>query len=235
MAEGFREILAARAAAFGMPLTNAQLEQCVRYSELLLTWNERMNLTALTAPEDVAVKHIVDSLSAYDAPLFARAKSLIDVGTGAGLPGIPLAIYAPEIEVTLMDALQKRVRFLTEVIEQLGLKNVVCVHARAEAAARMHTCRAVARLPVLAEYALPFVRVGGTFLALKGRAYAEEMEEGRAAVEMLGGGGIAARPVTLPGLDDVRAVLVIEKYRSTPRAYPRREGTPEKSPLRSCP
>ena len=88
---------------------------------------------------------------------------------------------------------------------------------------------------MLAEYALPFVRVGGTFLALKGRAYAEEMEEGRAAVEMLGGGGIAARPVTLPGLDDVRAVLVIEKYRSTPRAYPRREGTPEKSPLRSCP
>ena len=244
MAEEFREILAARAAAFGMPLTNVQLEQCVRYNELLLTWNERMNLTALTAPEDVAVKHIVDSLSAYDAPLFARAKSLIDVGTGAGLPGIPLAIYAPEIEVTLMDALQKRVRFLTEVIEQLGLKNVVCVHARAEAAARMHTyraqydiavSRAVARLPVLAEYALPFVRVGGTFLALKGRAYAEEMEEGRAAVEMPGGGGIAARPVTLPGLDDVRAVLVIEKYRSTPRAYPRREGTPEKSPLRSCP
>ena len=124
------------------------------------------------------MKHIVDSLSAYDAPLFARAKSLIDVGTGAGLPGIPLAIYAPEIEVTLMDALQKRVRFLTEVIEQLGLKNVVCVHTRAEAAARMHTyraqydiavSRAVARLPVLAEYALPFVRVGGTFLALGAR------------------------------------------------------------------
>ena len=240
MAEEFREILASRARAFGMALTGEQIEQFARYNELLLTWNERMNLTALTAPEDGAVKHIVDSLSAYDAPLFARAKSLIDVGTGAGLPGLVLAVYVPDIEVTLMDALQKRVRFLTEAVEALGLRNVVCVHARAEAAARMRTyreqydigvSRAVARLPVLAEYVLPFVRVGGTFLALKGRAYAEETEEGRAAIGLLGGGGIAVRPVALPGLVDVRAVLTIEKYRATPRTYPRRAGTPEKSPL----
>lgn len=236
----FEEILAARAAEAGIPLTAEQIGQFSVYHEMLLDWNTRMNLTALTAPEDVAVKHIIDSLTAYDAALFDGARTLIDVGTGAGLPGIPLAVYAPHLTVTLLDSLNKRVRFLTEVTAAMGLQNVRCIHARAEEAARTaeHSAaydivvsRAVARLPVLLEYTLPFVRVGGTLLALKGRAYAEEQKEARRAAEVLGGGRITARPVHLPGLDDVRAILTVTKERQTPAAYPRGGGAPPRRPL----
>lgn len=229
----FEDILAARAAEAGLTLTEAQIAQLAIYNNMLVDWNTRMNLTALTAPEDVAVKHIIDSLTAYEPVLFDAAEALIDVGTGAGLPGIPLAVYVPHIHVTLMDALQKRVRFLTEVTAAMGLTNTRCIHARAEEAA--HTAehhaaydiavsRAVARMPVLLGYTLPLVRVGGTVLALKGRAYIEEAEEGAAAAERLGGGAIHARPVHLPGLDDVRAILSVTKKRSTPKAYPARKG-----------
>ena len=236
----FEEILAARAAEAGIPLTAEQVEQFSVYNEMLLDWNTRMNLTALTAPEDVAVKHIIDSLTAYDAALFDGARTLIDVGTGAGLPGIPLAVYAPQLTVTLLDSLNKRVRFLTEATAAMGLPNVRCIHARAEEAARtaehraaydIVVSRAVARLPVLLEYTLPFVRVGGTLLALKGRAYAEEQKEARRAAEVLGGGRITARPVHLPGLDDVRAILTVTKERQTPAAYPRGGGAPARRPL----
>lgn len=236
----FEEILAARADEAGIPLTAEQIGQFSVYHEMLLDWNTRMNLTALTAPEDVAVKHIIDSLTAYDAALFDGARTLIDVGTGAGLPGIPLAVYAPHLTVTLLDALNKRVRFLTEVTAAMGLQNVRCIHARAEEAARtaehraaydIAVSRAVARLPVLLEYTLPFVRVGGTLLALKGRAYAEEQKEARRAAEVLGGGRITARPVHLPGLDDVRAILTVTKERQTPAAYPRGGGAPTRRPF----
>ena len=236
----FEEILAARADEAGIPLTAEQIGQFSVYHEMLLDWNTRMNLTALTAPEDVAVKHIIDSLTAYDAALFDGARTLIDVGTGAGLPGIPLAVYAPHLTVTLLDSLNKRVRFLTEVTAAMGLQNVRCIHARAEEAARtaehraaydIVVSRAVARLPVLLEYTLPFVRVGGTLLALKGRAYAEEQKEARRAAEVLGGGRITARPVHLPGLDDVRAILTVTKERQTPAAYPRGGGAPTRRPL----
>ena len=236
----FEEILAARADEAGIPLTAEQIGQFSVYHEMLLDWNTRMNLTALTAPEDVAVKHIIDSLTAYDAARFDGARTLIDVGTGAGLPGIPLAVYAPHLTVTLLDSLNKRVRFLTEVTAAMGLQNVRCIHARAEEAARtaehraaydIVVSRAVARLPVLLEYTLPFVRVGGTLLALKGRAYAEEQKEARRAAEVLGGGRITARPVHLPGLDDVRAILTVTKERQTPAAYPRGGGAPARRPL----
>ena len=236
----FEEILAARAAEAGIPLTAEQIGQFSVYHEMLLDWNTRMNLTALTAPEDVAVKHIIDSLTAYDAALFDGARTLIDVGTGAGLPGIPLAVYVPHLTVTLLDSLNKRVRFLTEATVAMGLQNVRCIHARAEEAARtaehraaydIVVSRAVARLPVLLEYTLPFVRVGGTLLALKGRAYAEEQKEARRAAEVLGGGRITARPVQLPGLDDVRAILTVTKERQTPAAYPRGGGAPARRPL----
>lgn len=236
----FEEILAARAAEAGIPLTAEQIGQFSVYHEMLLDWNTRMNLTALTAPEDVAVKHIIDSLTAYDAALFDGVRTLIDVGTGAGLPGIPLAVYVPHLTVTLLDALNKRVRFLTEVTAAMGLQNVRCIHARAEEAAQtaehraaydIAMSRAVARLPVLLEYTLPFVRVGGTLLALKGRAYAEEQKEARRAAEVLGGSRITARPVHLPGLDDVRAILTVTKERQTPAAYPRGGGAPTRRPI----
>ena len=238
--KAFEEILAARAAEAGIPLTAEQVGQFSVYNEMLLDWNTRMNLTALTAPEDVAVKHIIDSLMAYDAARFDGARTLIDVGTGAGLPGIPLAVYAPHLTVTLLDSLNKRVRFLTEVTAAMGLQNVRCIHARAEEAARtaehraaydIAVSRAVARLPVLLEYTLPFVRVGGTLLALKGRAYAAEQKAAWRAAEVLGGGRITARPVRLPGLDDVRAMLTVTKERQTPAAYPRGGGAPTRRPI----
>lgn len=228
----FEDILARRAAEAQIALTPEQIGRFAVYYEMLTDWNTRMNLTALTAPEDVAVKHIIDSLTAYDAALFDEAATLIDVGTGAGLPGIPLALYAPHIAVTLMDALQKRVRFLREVTAAMGLTNTRCIHARAEEAARqaehrerydIAVSRAVARMPVLLAYTLPLVRVGGTLLALKGRAYAEEAAEGAATANILGGGRIHARPVHLPGLDDMRAILAVRKERPTPNAYPRRQ------------
>lgn len=236
----FADILEARAAAAGLALTAAQIDQFACYNEMLVERNAHVNLTALTAPEDVAVKHIIDSLTAYDPALFDAAHTLIDVGTGAGLPGIPLAVYVPHLRVTLMDALQKRVRFLTDVTAAMGLTNTRCIHARAEEAARQKehraaydiaVSRAVARLPVLLEYTMPLVRTGGTVLALKGRAYAEEMAEGKRAAAILGGGAIAARSVQLPGLTDVRAILSIRKERPTPKTYPRRSGQVEQKPL----
>ena len=236
----FEEILASRASEAGLSLTERQTAQLSCYNNMLMDWNTRMNLTALTAPEDVAVKHIIDSLMAYEEALFAPARTLLDVGTGAGLPGIPLAVYAPHIKVTLMDALKKRVHFLRAVTAAMELTNTVCVHARAEEAARQKehrarydiaVSRAVARLPVLLEYTLPFVRIGGTLLALKGRAYTEEKEEAAHAAQLLGGGSIHVRRVFLPGLADVRAILSVRKQGKTPPAYPRRAGTPEKAPL----
>ena len=237
----FTEALRAAAAEAGIALSEAQLAAFTRYYELLITWNEKMNLTALTAPGDVAVKHIIDSLTAYDAALVGGAPAVIDVGTGAGFPGLPLKIFAPDIRLTLMDSLGKRVRFLETVVSELGLTDVACIHARAEEAARdqahrerydIAVSRAVARLPVLLEYTLPFVkRGGGHLLALKGRQYEDEAREAARALKLLGGAIEETRPVHLPGLDDVRAVLMIRKERPTPRAYPRKAGTPAKKPL----
>ena len=162
------------------------------------------------------------------------------MGTGAGFPGLPLKIFAPDIRLTLMDSLGKRVRFLETVVSELGLTDVACIHARAEEAARdrayrehydIAVSRAVARLPVLLEYTLPFVRQGGTLLALKGRQYQEEVDEAARALKLLGGTLRDVRPVHLPGLDDVRAVIIVRKERPTPRAYPRKAGTPAKKPL----
>lgn len=236
----FTEALRAAAAAAGIALSEAQLAAFTRYYELLIVWNEKMNLTAITAPEDVAVKHIIDSLAAYDAALFGGAPAVIDVGTGAGFPGLPLKIFAPDICLTLMDSLGKRVRFLETVVSELGLTDVACIHARAEEAARdqahrerydLAVSRAVARLPVLLEYTLPFVKRGGHLLALKGRQYEDEAREAGRALKLLGGAIEEMRPVHLPGLDDVRAVISVRKERPTPRAYPRKAGTPAKKPL----
>lgn len=236
----FKEILARSAEDYGIALFDMQLAQFTRYYELLLAWNEKVNLTAITDAEGVAVKHIIDSLSAYDASLFTEGVTVLDVGTGAGFPGLPLKIFAPSIELTLMDSLQKRVKFLQAVVAELGLSGVHCVHARAEEAARMTAyreqfdivcARAVARLPILAEYAMPFVRRGGHFLALKGKAFAEEASEAKKAIKVLGGKSVTIRAVKLPGLDDKRAVIVVEKAMPTPKAYPRKAGTPSKSPI----
>ena len=236
----FRDEVQKAAAEFGTPLDDNRTDQLVLYYSLLLEWNNKMNLTAITDPKEVAVKHIVDSLSAFDGSLFRDGVRAVDVGTGAGFPGLVLKIYFPSMEMVLLDSLQKRVKFLETVVSELGLKGVSCVHGRAEEAGRQKEyreqfdlafSRAVARLSVLAEYTLPFVRVGGSLLALKGAKYAEEMEEAGTAAKILGGSVPTSKTVKLPGLDDGRAIVRIDKIKPTPKAYPRKSGTPEKKPL----
>ncbi len=236
----FAEILKKAAEEYGISLSETQLQQFDRYQELLVEWNQKMNLTALTEPKDVAIKHMIDSVSVYDEKWFSEGMSVIDVGTGAGFPGLPLKILCPSLKVTLLDSLNKRVKFLETVVSELGLSDIVCVHARAEEAARQKqyrekfdavVSRAVARLPILAEYDLPFVRVGGFFAAMKGAKYEEEAQEAKKAVKLLGGGEPVLREIKLPGLEDKRGIIYIRKEKKTPSVYPRKAGTPEKNPI----
>ncbi len=236
----FKEELAKAAAEYGINLSSTQMEQYNRYFELLVEWNEKINLTAITEPKEVAIKHMIDSITAYDENLFKDGTTVIDVGTGAGFPGLPLKIFCPEIKLTLMDSLNKRIKFLQTVVEELGLKEVECVHARAEEGARnkkyresfdIAVSRAVARLPILCEYCLPFVKKGGHFIALKGMQYHDEAEEAAKAIKVMGGSRTEIRPVKLPELDDKRAVITITKTMPTPKAYPRKAGTPTKNPI----
>ena len=206
----FAEIMQLKGKEAGLSFTAQQLEQFSAYYELLVETNKVMNLTAITEPEEVAVKHMIDSLLAFDEKLFGE-KTLADVGTGAGFPGIPLKIYCPSLKVTLIDSLAKRLKFLETVIIELGLK--------------------VARLSVLAEYCLPLVKTDGSFIALKGSKYQEEIAAADKALQILGGRLVSADAVKLPGLNDGRAIVKIAKIKTTPKAYPRKAGLPDKQPL----
>ena len=232
-------ILEKQCALAGIPLLPSQLWQFSVYFELLTETNKVMNLTALTSPEEVSVKHFIDSLLCYDEKLM-KGKRLVDVGTGAGFPGIPLLIYDPSIKITLLDSLEKRLKFLQSTVKQLQLPEVSFEHMRAEDAGRnkklrgqfdVAVSRAVARLSVLAEYCLPLVKKDGFFIALKGSRYKEEITEAEEAVRILGGNLTSVKEFELPGLNDERAVIVIRKIKDTPPAYPRKAGLPAKKPL----
>ena len=211
-------------------INDRQEEQFVQYMNLLVEWNEKMNLTAITEREQVFIKHFADSLT----PLMYfdfKGKSVIDVGTGAGFPGLPLKIAEPTIELTLLDALQKRIGFL---------ENVHYIHARAEEGSRMPehreqydiaVSRAVASLNVLSEYDLPYVKVGGKFVALKGPTAYDEIKEGEKAVEILGGEITSVKEVTLPQTDITHTIVEITKVKSTDEKYPRRAKKISSSPL----
>lgn len=236
----FVDELKIAATEYGLNLTEDQISAFNKYYELLYEWNKKINLTAITEPKDVAIKHMVDSLSCFKADLFKENTSLIDVGTGAGFPGLPLKIFYPSLKLTLLDSLNKRVKFLQLVVDELGLKDVEVIHARSEEAARnkkyrekfdLATARAVARLPIICEYCLPFVKDGGTFIALKGRQYEEEATQAQKAIKVLGGKISDIMPVKLPEIDDKRAVIYIKKIKSTPKTYPRKAGTPERNPI----
>ena len=236
----FVDELKIAATEYGLNLTEDQISAFNKYYELLYEWNKKINLTAITEPKDVAIKHMVDSLSCFKADLFKENTSLIDVGTGAGFPGLPLKIFYPSLKLTLLDSLNKRVKFLQLVVDELGLKDVEIIHARSEEAARnkkyrekfdLATARAVARLPIICEYCLPFVKDGGTFIALKGRQYEEEATQAQKAIKVLGGEISDIMPVKLPEIDDKRAVIYIKKIKSTPKTYPRKAGTPERNPI----
>jgi len=239
----FKDAMVKAAEDYGLMLTTKQLSAFETYFNLLIEWNEKINLTAITEPQAVAVKHMIDSLSCYREDVFTADAKIIDVGTGAGFPGLPLKIFQPQLILTLLDSLNKRVRFLECAVDELALKGVCCVHARAEEGARMKgyrenfdvaVSRAVARLPILCEYCLPFVRKGGYFVALKGLQYKDEMREAEKAMSILGAVIDEVRPIKLPGLDDIRAVIYIRKTGITPAIYPRKAGIPEKNSLGIC-
>jgi 16S rRNA (guanine527-N7)-methyltransferase len=236
----FKDALKKAAEEYGIALSAAQIRKYEAYYSLLIEWNEKINLTAITEPEQVAVKHMIDSLSCWDEKIFTENASVIDVGTGAGFPGLPLKIWQPSLSLTLMDSLNKRIKFLQTVADSLELGGVASVHARAEEAAKnkiyraaydIAVSRAVARLNILAEYCLPFVKTGGWFVALKGSKYQEEADEAERAVKILGGRIEKIVPIKLPRLDDGRAVIYVRKIKDTPKSYPRKAGTPEKNPL----
>lgn len=213
-------------------------ERFDRYAEMLVDWNEKINLTAITAPDEIVIKHFVDSLlllKAYDVP---KGASMIDVGTGAGFPSVPVAMVRDDIQLTLMDSLNKRINFLKELSEALGV-NAECVHARAEEFGNkpeyreqydVACARAVAHLRELSEYCLPFVKVGGAFVALKSVGLEQELEEAKAAIDILGGKVERISRFTLPDGAE-RAIAVIRKIRPTPKKFPRPYGKIKKNPL----
>lgn len=227
------------AAAQGVTVTKETADRFDRYAQMLVTTNEQVNLTAITDPEGILYKHFLDSilpLAELDLPHNAR---VIDVGTGAGFPGIPMKLVRPDIELTLLDSLQKRVTVLTRFCEELELADVVCLHARAEEAAKgdlresfdLAVSRAVARMNKLCEYCLSFVKVGGVFAALKGPTAAEENEEAARAVAVLGG---KLRPLTrvdIPGADLSHVLAAVDKVSHTPDKYPRPSAKISSKPL----
>ena len=235
----FRSELEQALKAMGLTVTDGQLSQFYAFNERLVETNKVMNLTAITDPKGVAIKHMADSLSCYDPAYFKEGARVLDLGTGAGFPGLPLLIYRPDLNVTFFDSLQKRLTFLENTVSDIGL-TASFLHGRAEEMAHkpeyrsafdIVTSRAVARLNILAEWALPYVKTGGYFISLKGAQYEDELAEGEKALQILGGKIAEVRPVHLPGLDDVRAVLYIEKVKESPKKYPRKPKMAAKNPL----
>lgn len=227
-------------AQLGLDLTAAQLDQFKAYYDLLVAWNEKMNLTAITDAGEVYLKHFYDSLTLMAAYPLAGHLRLVDVGAGAGFPSLPLKIACPDLEVTIVDSLKKRLTFLEALVKELGLTGVSLHHARAEDFGQnkkyrgqfdLVTARAVARLSVLAEYCLPLAQKGGTFVARKGSQGQEELLEAKHAIATLGGKVAEVKTLELPGEEGQREILVIQKTKETPNKYPRKAGTPHKKPL----
>ena len=225
---------------YKIELSEEQLDQLQKYFELLVSWNEKINLTAITEPNEVAVKHFADSLSVFNYVDFQKGASVIDVGTGAGFPGLVLKIARPDIKLTLLDSLNKRLKFLDEVLNTLGLEAEL-VHARAEEGGHnidLRECydfavsRAVARLNVLCEYCLPYVRLSGKFIAFKGGEADEEIKSASKAIQALGGKKTDVLYFELPENSGSRTLVVIEKVQPTPDKYPRQNGKIKAKPLK---
>lgn len=234
----FQKILTDTLSAFDIVLTENQLAQLKQYYELLIKWNEKMNLTALTAPEDVSLKHFADSLLLLRYCDIEKEARVIDVGTGAGFPGMVIKIARPDIQLTLLDSLQKRLGFLDEVCNELGFDDVDLIHSRAEDGSRTElrdsfdiaVSRAVASLNTLCEYDMPYVKVGGRFIAMKGKEAQEEMAAAENAIHTLGGELLQKYDFIL-GEAGERSIIEIKKIAATPDAYPRRSKHIKNKPL----
>lgn len=236
-----RDLIKNGAREFNIALDENQINQFIIYAKTLVEWNEKMNLTAITEDSEIATKHFLDSLSAVTTGCVLG--KVIDVGTGAGFPGLVLKIAKPETELTLLDSLNKRITFLKAVSEEIGLDGIEFVHSRAEDGGQnaMYrgkfdtvVSRAVANMTVLSEWCLPFLKVGGYFLALKGPLADEELKNAKRAISILGGEVKEVKEVKIPFTDLEHKIIIIKKVRQTPIKYPRKPGIAAKNPIEQC-
>ncbi|MEW9672335.1 16S rRNA (guanine(527)-N(7))-methyltransferase RsmG [Ammoniphilus sp. 3BR4] len=232
----FQDKLAER----NITLSDQQMSQFHQYFTLLVEWNEKINLTAITDKNEVYEKHFFDSLSASFFFDFSKVQTIIDIGAGAGFPSLPIKIVHPHLQVTIVDSLNKRITFLQHLAKELELEGVTCVHGRAEELGvnpqyrdrfDVVTARAVARLNVLAEFCMPFARVGGSFVVLKGADASNELDEAKKAIKTLGGKTEKLENFRLPTEQSERSIILINKLTPTPKGYPRKAGTPVKKPI----
>ncbi len=235
----FEKILCDKLKEIDITINKVQVEQFFNYMKLLLEWNEKINLTAITDENEIIIKHFVDSLTI--CKYLKDEESLIDVGTGAGFPGIPIKIVRPDMEIVLLDSLNKRVKFLEEVIQKLKLKNITALHGRAEEVGRnpkyrekfdVATSRAVANLSVLLEYLVPFVKLSKACICMKGSEIEEEVDNAKKAMDVLGVSVEKIDSFVLPKTDMKRNLVILKKGKITPNKYPRKAGTPAKDPIR---
>lgn len=222
---------------FGLELSDEQIQQFSKYYDMLIEWNKVMNLTAITDKEEVIIKHFADSLLLSKYKNLHENLNVIDVGTGAGFPGIPLKITFPELKVTLMDSLNKRLKFLDNVISELNLDNITTVHSRAEDGGKnaeyrekydLAVSRAVANLATLSEWCIPFVKTGGYFIPYKSNALTEEIRDGKKAIRILGGQVENIFTTTIPDSDNQRSFVFVKKIENTDKKYPRKAGAAKK-------
>lgn len=222
-------------------LEDYQIQQLLDYYEILIEWNQVMNLTAITEYEEVVAKHFIDSIASVKVYDLLEKKKVIDIGTGAGFPGIPLKIAFPQLEVVLLDSLNKRIKFLNEVIGKLGLTSITAIHGRAEDFAKQKeyresfdlcVSRAVANLSTLSEYCLPYVKVGGNFISYKSGTIEGEVQEAKHAIKVLGGTIQDVVKFQLADTNMDRSFVVIKKEKRTPKMYPRKAGLPGKEPIK---
>ena len=236
--EEFSKLMNLYGKEISIEFSDIQIEKFYKYMNLLIEWNEKMNLTAITEPKEIIVKHFIDSLTILKE--IKGKNTLVDVGTGAGFPGIPLKIMDEEIKITLLDSLNKRINFLNEVIKELDLKNIETIHSRVEEAGKnkkyrenfeIATARAVANLTTLSEYMLPLVKIGGKSICMKGSEVTEELKNSKKAVSILGGEIENIENFELPKSDMMRNIVIIKKVKTTPSKYPRKPGMPSKEPI----
>lgn len=233
------ELLAESCKKINIELTEKQIKQFMDYKDMLLEWNEKFNLTAITDEREIILKHFVDCL-AISAGAELAGKKIIDVGTGAGFPGVPVKIAFHDTQMTLLDSLNKRITFLEELKNKLGLENVTCIHSRAEDGGAdknlregfdLCISRAVANLAVLSEYCLPFVKVGGCFISMKGPDVKDELNESEKAIKVLGGEVKEVKLINIPETDINHSLIIIKKIKPTPSKYPRKAGKAKKEPI----